>query len=581
MAAKDNKITEISGEYIHDFDGKTVAYWDNARSRNLKLNKDFSVIFNGRAKTKFDLNLFDGCQSAVFIDNNNDGRAEVVKITNTYNFIVNSVSGNKIYAKFSGDVLDCENDEVNITNSVGKIYDDERISKISEWSVLTVAVSYSEGGKAYYDAVISVSSAFGTVNTITEGDNSETKKMLIDGSWYETDKDVIYENNNSISVGDDVRVYFNAYGKIAVVCRAMLSSKYGFVTYVSYDENSLDDNVLLKIFSEDGELEQLRTADRVTVDSVVIKDQKTIKNKIAGNGEFKGVFVVYTLNTNGELKKIDLPYNEEAGEQPGKDESPDSLHITAKDFKGRNRKVPMSLSGKVFYSASTKVFVIPYDLNSKKYFRVTDKNTFAEDSDYTVDAYQVRRDSYVSDALVRRVESVGEEDIQDYNYLFFFNNIYYVYNDAENEVRIEMEYLKNGKMVRQLVDSDMEEIVKGLKRGDGILFSEDMNNNIMYIKKVYDRETGTYPTETVDWNSGRRNIGGVVDIKYTNHFKLKDNDEVFNANTNETTIAIYDSKTNKLTAGSVSDIIDSTTDEPSKVFMRVYYGIPRSILIIR
>ena len=97
----------------------------------------------------------------------------------------------------------------------------------------------------------------------------------------------------------------------------------------------------------------------------------------------------------------------------------------------------------------------------------------------------------------------------------------------------------------------------------------------------FDRKTGTYPTETTEWNSGRRNIGGIVDIKYSDHIKLEGSDEIFNMNTAETTIAIYDSNENKLTAGSVSDIIDKTTGLPSKLYMRVYYGIPRSVLIIR
>lgn len=582
MASKDNKITQINGKDIEDFDGSRITYLENDKRKTLKLSGDFSVVYNGRAKTKFDLKLFEGCQNAVFIDNNKDDRIDVIQITNAYNFIVNSVSDKKIYGKFGVGILDFGNDEVNIVNGVGKVYDEDRMSNIAEWSVLSVSVSYSKDETAYYDAVISSAGAFGTVSKIAAGTDYGTKQYFIGGSWYETDKNVIYENNNSISIGDDVKAYINSYGKIAVICKTMLSSKYGFVTSVVYDENNSDDEeVYVKIFTEDGNFVRVNTAEKVTIDSVTVKRKSEIRDKIKGTGEFNGVFVIYTLNVDGKLRKIDLPYNKEAGEQPGKNESPDSLHITAKNFTGRNRKVPMSFSGKVFYDADTKVFIIPTDIKEEKYFRVTDKSTFAEDNDYTVDAYQVRNDSFVADAVVRRVESVGEEDIREHYYLYFFNDSEYIYDEAADEVYMEIEYLKNGEMVKQRIDSDMEETALGLNRGDGILFSEDMDRNIMFIKKVYDVKSGTYPTETTEWNSGRRNISGTVDIKYTNHFKLKGNDEVFNGNTNETTIAIYDSQRNKLIPGSVSDIIDSTSGEPSKVFMRLYYGIPRSILIIK
>lgn len=582
MSPKDNEVTEVNGDDIEGFDGSTVSYLANDKKRNMKLSGDFSVIFNGRAKVNFDKELFDGCRSAVFIDNNKDGKAEVVKITNAYNFVVSAVSGNKLYAKFGGGVIDYDKYDVTVTNSIGKIYDEERISKISEWSVLSVSESVTARGDICYDAVISTSSALGTVNEIVTDSGSGDKKIRIGSTWYETDKDVVYENNNNISAGDDIKAYINSYGKIAVVCKVQLSSKYGFISSVIYDEESGDDeNVFFKIFNEDGKFENVRAADRVIIDSVSEKNQKSIRDKIRGTGEFKGVFVIYTLNASGALKKIDLPYNKEAGENCGAYESVDSLHITTKDFTGRNRRVPMSMSGKVFYNADTKVFAIPYDLEKQKYFRVSDKNMFAEDADYTVDAYQVRTDSVVADVIVRRIETVGEDDIRDYNYLFFFNKIYDVYDNESEEACMEMEYLKNGKMVRQRIDSDVEETAKKLSRGDGILFSEDIDGNIMFIKKVYDRKTGTYPTETTEWNSGRRNIGGVVDIKYSDHIKLEGSDEIFNMNTAETTIAIYDSNENKLTAGSVSDIIDKTTGTPSNLYMRVYYGIPRSVLIIR
>ncbi len=582
MSSKDNEVTEVNGDDIQGFDGSSVSYFANDKRRSMKLSGDFSVIFNGRSKVNFDKELFDGCRSAVFIDNNKDGKADVVKITKAYNFVVSAVSGNKIYAKFGVGVIDYDKSDVTITNSIGKIYDEERISKISEWSVLSVSESVTAGGDICYDAVISTSSVFGTVNEIVTDNASGDKKICIGSTWYETDKDVVYENNNNISAGDDIKAYINSYGKIAVVCKVQLSSKYGFISSVIYDEESGDDeNVFFKIFNEEGKFENVRAADRVIIDSVSEKNQKAIRDKIKGTGEFKGVFVIYTLNASGALKKVDLPYNKEAGENSGAYESVDSLHITAKDFTGRNRRVPMSMSGKVFYNADTKVFTIPYDLEKQKYFRVSDINTFGEDADYTIDAYQVRCDSFVSDAIVRRVENVGEEEITESKRLYFFNKFSYKYDENDGEVYPEIEYIKKGEMVKTRVDSDMTETVLGLNRGDGILFAEDLDGNITYIKKVYDRKTETYLTETAEWNSGRRNIGGTVNVRYANHFTLQGNDEVFNANTNETTIAIYDSQSDKLIPGSVSDIIDGTTKEPSKVFMRVYYGIPRSILIIR
>lgn len=576
LETKNNEIKEIAGEDIDTFSKNTVSYYETAdKKKTIRLTDGFVVILNGRAKTNFGKDVFDDCRKAVFIDNNNDGKTEVVRITKTYDIAVQTVSGGKIYSKFSDKVIDCDSDDVEITNSVGKVYDDEKIKEISEWKILTVTESTSKDGKPHYEIVVCGSSVQGAVDSI----NEETDEITVEDNTYEMSPDVIYENNNTVGAGDEVKAYINTYGEIAVICKASFTSRYGFITKVAY-ENAKDE-AQFKIFTENSEFVTAKAARRVTIDGTAYKNQQKIAEKVLGSGTFEGILAAYKLNADGDIRSIDLPYNKEAGETPAANESADSLHITAKNYVGHHRYVPMSFSGKIFYSSDVKVFTIPNDLTLEKYFRVSTRSLFAEDADYTIDAYQTTSNSFVSDILVRRVETVGKEDIKEHFYVYFVNGVYDVWDEENGEAVCEIEYLKNGKMVRNRVDSDILTDAKALARGDGIRFSTDINGTVTYIDKIYDRVSGTYPDGTTGWNSGERNIGGLVDVKYKDHFKLTGSDEIINSNTNETTIAVYDAKENKLTVGTSADIVDSSTGQPSKLYIRMYYGIPRSILIIR
>lgn len=131
----DSKTCEISVQDIIDVsDGSEISikyYDEDYKKKDIRINKGVYVVYNGSLCESYQKSVFNPIQidkrfqgKLRFIDNNNDGRYEVVFIEAYKSYVVNKVNDNKIYNKFEPNkILDLGNFEegdVQILNIEGE-----------------------------------------------------------------------------------------------------------------------------------------------------------------------------------------------------------------------------------------------------------------------------------------------------------------------------------------------------------------------------------------------------------------------------------------------------------------------------
>lgn len=583
FAPEDTTVLSVGdADVISYANGKLTYVGDKDRTSKKSFSMSperFDVIYNGIAKSDYDESLltdFNGTLTA--IDNDRDGVYEVILIDDYYNIIVGAVSNGKIYSKFDNRIVDYEKDNVTTVNAAGRELTEAGYEALAEWTVLSVREAKDAMDRTVYKINVSSLVERGTIakvdeDVITIGETEYTLSKLVQ---YET-------GSNILKLGSDVILSIDALGEVAAVRFYVTDALYGYVVSLKECEEE-DTTAVLRIFNEEGEMLKIYSAMKVFVDGTKCDTYAKLAAAIRVDE-----IVSYRLNADGKLLEVDTAYDATNGGTTGKgtNENMNTLHKFKENYEGRWRKVPMSFSGQLYGDNSTKVFIIPTDTTQTEYFRVADMSYFGENSVHTVTGYKNDANSFVADIIVKNVTDAGASDVQEYSRVYFVNKKREVYLEDLEENVYEIEYVKGNDYAKIYTKPQANTTAASLNVGDGVVFVEDMDGYATYIERMYDRENNTAVTKSAlsSWNTGDRHIVGTVLKKLGNLFTLSTpsevSGEIFNGATAETQITVYDSDEKMVYPGTIADILDTTTGTASNVFMRMYYGIPRSILVIK
>jgi len=510
MQPRKTEVTVIDSEDINSYSDGVISYNIENRSKTMKIGKDTSVIYNGVYTNTY----FIENEKSIFcpdngeikgIDNNGDGKIDVVSILHYENVIVSAVNKtdkvifDKYRATYSLDFSKAEDENYSwiLTNAAGVIVNFE---ELKERDVISVARSMDE---KVVRGVLCATTVTGILKQVTD-DYGKTV-ININGTEYASANANI---KNIPAIGSTVTAYLDFLGKIAdVVADSATSSAYAFVMRKYYDET--EEEHVLKLLMADGIKKDYKLARTVRIDGETYKD--------AGLDTYMDSFADYQvilckINTQEKITVIDTVKKDKGGNN-------DVLRSFQEDLTNlRYYSMVGSFAEKMITGGKTVIFKIPPKISNENPDAPQYDYTLygvsslpnVTDRDLTVRGYSSDPDSVIADCVLY-VEGGGSSVMNESSPYMVVSKIEEVLNASDEPIIQFTGYNYSGEVSYALSETytydKLDEIAINaheVKVGDVIKFSLDARGEISYMSPLHVKGTvglGAYATKYPSWYS--------------------------------------------------------------------------------
>ena len=308
-ATKKNQVMEIKSKDLAPdsarFDYTTIVYTnDSDIEQKVKLDSNADIIYNGRACLDVTLDLLKPSTGTMrFVDNNNDGNADVVFITEYENYVVQSVNEEGIYDKYSKRL---SLEDVDVIEIEGMYGSQMTLAQIAEWNVLSVAKS--KDGEVIKIICLN-DPVTGSIQAIQQSDG-ETE-LTVDGETFAVADSFLQalsagENEaKAPEIGRRGTFYLDKDEKIAAIRYDGESQwQYGFLFNAAVDENT-QESFFLIMSDKSGEKKYDGSA-KIRIDKIVCKRVEKIKELLnITSAPFKPILIKFALDGDGKVSEID------------------------------------------------------------------------------------------------------------------------------------------------------------------------------------------------------------------------------------------------------------------------------------
>ncbi len=445
MLPKNNTVYKVDSE---DFEGyangvfryteRDVNYYVTEKVRSLKLSDTVDVVYNGVACPDYtvdDLLLTNTSGFSEFIDNNNDGRYEVVIITECRDYVVDYVNDGRktIYTKWQENVELSGVENLYVYDVSGKTIEFEAIMSSD-----VVTIQMSKDGK---NAVIVRTN--NSIETAVKKIDYENHKITLDnGKTYRVDNS-LWSRINDIRMDSYGMFFFDCRGRLAGITFENLgyNETYAYLCRVRYDEDS--EIVTAKLFMISGEMKTYELKKKIVFDGDQIKAtefyNRIMLTDVDGSKYTNRQVVRFKLNDDEKIVYIDT-----ASKGPSEGEGT----LVVRGYRNANEWEPYPpgfLSKYVSTSWMTKGMLIPVPAEGEP---LSSSDKF-EDEDYMIN-------KSLSNRRIRNFDAFGLNDAGVMTQMAE----YYVKSDSATNFGGDVdisEYEKNNSVV---VDSIKQELYK-------------------------------------------------------------------------------------------------------------------------
>ena len=400
-----NDVLEIKAKDVQDFKNMTLRYYkDNNRSYKVNLKNDIDIIYNDMVATKLDENMFSPDDGFVrLVDNDGDGKYDVVIIKSYESFVVNSLSemNDELVIKSReviglpavSVIIDGEDDTlIYNSNKELKDYTDIKIN-----TVVSVASVVSEGKVIAKEIILCDDTVYGDVVGYNAG--SDETEITIDDVTYNvasTLKPILED----IGIRNGASFYLDVFGNIVDVMEIDMSNvdlALGYIVNVDYDKHNK--KVYLKVFTELGKFVIYDSAEKMKINGELYKDAVNIYDGLYSAGINEPQLIAYKISSNREVNYIDTAVRYDGVIDQ---DYYNRFCVTYPKSSFYYQKEQLSFGGKVVMDTSTKIFVIPANVKTAKDsdFQVIKPSDVVSSSTYTVEGYSLNNDRIPADAVV-------------------------------------------------------------------------------------------------------------------------------------------------------------------------------------
>ena len=303
-----NNTYEVFKEDGISFDEEYIRYGNSKRvsvSGNIRMLKN--NVFDGYYAASRAAEL-EACDKIAVIDNDGDGKGDLLKAYKYSYYIVRSVSVLSESVVFGNDegTLDMSDGEDCEFRLDGELIDP--LTDLKPGDVLTATEGTTPGGRKVFSAEICRDSFDGTIEMTGSDDKGEY--YVIEGAYYYlSDNWISYMTASSSykKVGDYVQVFLATDGKVVSV-KSEGELIFGYLMEAKYKRKT--DELVITVFRTDGENETVRSAEKVRIYNETYQDGKKMLSEEAygqffdGEGNLKDTAVGYTLDRDGKLRSV-------------------------------------------------------------------------------------------------------------------------------------------------------------------------------------------------------------------------------------------------------------------------------------
>ncbi len=557
----------INSEDIVSYKNRILTYeGENGREKTKKIPKETRIVYNGLAASVYSDKLFDIKYGNIeFIHRNGD--LCCVRINSVTNYKLAKFYDNTLY--FDGTDykinLDATGVEYVMTNKFGKELD---ASMISDGAVCTVAQAQSmDGSFTYYTIMISQKNTVGSVSYI----NGTKKSIRIADREYEFAASVSDETIRGISVGSNIKAYFDVYSRVAFVEVGKSTEMLGYLVNCYADD--IEEIYSLKIFDEKGVMQVYECAEKVSINGVTHKDNEVL-GELKPGGVMKNELVLFKINSRSEVSKIVFAAN---------NTSTDKNNGLYKyyDATGMYKSATRSWGGKTILSGDFILFRIPTDKKDSESYSVG-KPTFYNDETVNMVCYNREPDKLNVTVGVKEYDPSRPGNISSGQDISYVSHIEQTLNNYD-EVLYKIEFYDGtGKNKKELFVADScSASVQNLKVGDGVRFSTNNKNEIVELNRMFSAADNDIFAGSTSFNAEVQILKGKVYKTQDMLLQFDRNGEVFDYSS--AAVYVYYPRKKIIELGTASDILDSTSAgaDAQTVFVYAHRSSVRSIVIVK
>lgn len=272
----------------------------NENEQKVKVTSEIKYIYNYELLLDYDITNLKTIANGkiVLVDNNDDRKCDVAFIYDFATCIVSSKTDSMIQGKNNSGYIDLVKDARKVYLSY---YDGREVllSKIKENHILFVVET---------DEILDMKINDSQINGVYETLGNKT--VTISGTKYDVAKDLYAPG---VSLGDSVTVYFNPNQEVCYMeVMSTASLKAGYLYRLAETEGTFSGGMMVKIFTEDGDLVSLTLADRIAMNdnSYNLKknaDLTSIKNNLDWDDRYniRPQMVKYQMDADGKICILD------------------------------------------------------------------------------------------------------------------------------------------------------------------------------------------------------------------------------------------------------------------------------------
>lgn len=330
----------------------------------------------------------------------------------------------------------------------------------------------------------------------------KTCSIDTDDGTIKCDKAFFELYKDKIKLGKGINVICDVFGYITcLIDKNDDTPVSGYITAIALDSSSIDQDVLIKMYTENGEMEIYYVADKIKIDGITYRydDKVKILNCLASTpiksienfSKYKAdrQLVLYTLNSEGKINYIDTAKCNEEYENKNSTLNKLEKYSEYYYYTGSNR-FGMRLWIK---PGTTKTYMVPNYNSLGKVLdplgNATDDDeklystnvTFKGWSSYIIDAYYYGTSKLFADAVVVKNNAV-KMDSTPYCFKERYDGIN---SDGESVTMVKALY--GDKELD--IEWENEEEINDLKTGDLFLIHNDLRGGVYKATKIYDAES--------------------------------------------------------------------------------------------
>lgn len=400
--------------------------------------------------------------------------------------------------------LKLENKEWSITDKEGKSI---TLDSVNKNDVISKAESLDG---EIVNAIISSKSVTGEISAVKDL-GSDDAVLTIAGIDYSLSNQTRVTGNaeywtDYLKLGLSGTFLIDFEGKIAGIVTQKDAGIIGYLLTMGYKGSSLNKKLQAAVVVKDSdEYVVYDLADKVEIDCRKFKKHEDIEAYFTEDSAIKKQPIIFDLNSEGKIKKINTPTLGTENGRVVEDEDENLIHRHKSTDEDMNYKSSGIYGGKFFLAQGDNMIVAK---GGEEFEDYVVKSSLATNEFYYIDVWTIGNKS--PEAVVALVEQSSTPSIGDDPLLYLVDRVVFAYDSDGMEVKKLYYYTGVDTIKSVIVDSKYESAVDGFKRGDIIRFSTNTHGRLHAAKEYYDYETKTLNTRVGGYNTKIRVSGGYV-----------------------------------------------------------------------